>query len=95
MDFSGLMQLALVACVDEPLNVLLESGPPEAVKESAPCGVKPFVAEVVVGVMNEMKSLRRENIKLVPPVVLPSPESPIEDKEACCLSKESSRGLVI
>ena len=44
MDFGGLTNLTLMACLDEPLDVGLKCWPPEVIEEGAACGIETLVA---------------------------------------------------
>ena len=81
-DFRGLADLALVAGLDEPLDVSLECGPPKAIEEDAACGIEALVAELIMSVTDEGVSHGGAGVKLVPAAVLSSPESPSCDEEA-------------
>ena len=78
VDFSGLSKLALVTGVDVPLYVTVESGPPEAVKKSAACGVDALVAKTVVSFTNSRETLSGCEKKLVMAGRVASPESSVQ-----------------
>lgn len=69
-----LVDLALVARFDIPLDIAVEQWPPETVGEGAACGVVTLVTEAVVGVVDEGEAEGRCNIKLVSPVMLQPPK---------------------
>jgi len=59
------------------------------VEEGAACGVEPLVSEVVVSILDKRETPLDRDEKLVPTLLLPSPEPTIEDEESSCQSKES------
>lgn len=61
-DLGGLPELALMACVSVPFDILLEQWPPKAIKEGAARGIEPLVAEVVMGFTDKQESLVRGDI---------------------------------
>src|SRR5712672_3641160 len=73
-DLGGLAKLALVAGVDEPLDILLERGPPEAVCKRMAGQIEPLVTEVVVCVANKGHALGVRGVKLVVALDLVLPE---------------------
>ena len=77
-DFSGLTELALVAGVDVPFDVLFQCWPPEPIKESAACGIEPSMTQIVVGILDKDMSLRWGDIQLVFTVPLSPPKSAVE-----------------
>ena len=87
-NLGSLPELALVACVSVPLDILLERRPPEAIEEGAARRIKPFVAEVVVSVADQWESLVRGNVELMLPIALSSPELVVEEEEPGCCPKE-------
>ena len=61
VNLRGLSKLALVTGGDVPLDVVVESGPPETVEEGAPSRINAFVSEVIVCSANNGKSVREWN----------------------------------
>lgn len=85
------MKLALVANTDIPLDILLEGGPLKPVEGCAASRIKILVSDVIVGVA--MK--RRGSVKLMPALVLATPESPVHEKEVLRPSEQASAGRAI
>ena len=48
------------------------------------CGVKAFVTEIVISIVDEMKLLVRSNIELMLPMTLLLLELTIKYEEVCC-----------
>src|SRR5258708_37501118 len=94
-DFSSLVKLALVASIDVPFDVLLESRPPESVEEGVLCGIEAFVSEVVVCFMDEVKMLGGGDVKLMSSMTLPSPKSPFKEKEPHSHPEEPRASFVV
>jgi hypothetical protein len=78
------MDLALVAGLDEPLDVSFECGPPEVIKEDAACGIEALVAKFVVSVVDEGVSNGGVGIKLVSATMLSLPKLPSCDEKVVC-----------
>ena len=74
-NLGGLSKLTLVASVDVPFDVVVDSGPPEVIEQGALSGVNTLVSEIVVGSVNDSESIRKGDEKLVTAVriVLPKP----------------------
>ena len=76
-DLCHLAKLALVISTDIPLDVLLKGGPPKPVEECAVDGVEALMSQMVVSVVNQGKMRGRRDVKLMPALVLTTPESSI------------------
>ncbi len=94
-DFSSLAKLALVASIDVPFDVLLESRPPETVEEGVLCGIEAFVSKVVMCFVDEVKTLGGGDVKLMLSMTLPLPKSPFKEKEPCSCPEEPRVSFVV
>jgi len=81
LDLGRLMNLALMASFDEPLDIGFECWPPGVVEEGAVCGIKTLVAKLVMCVADKGVLHRGAGIELVSSVVLLSPKSSSCDEE--------------
>ena len=48
--------LTLMTCMQEPLDVLVDGGPPEAIGQVATCSIKPLVTELVMSLGKQRPS---------------------------------------
>ena len=83
--------LALVTCLNVPLDVGVERGPPEAVEKGAAHGIEALVAKPVVGIADEHILNGRAGVELVPAVVLLPPKASPGDEEAVCSANETGQ----
>jgi hypothetical protein len=87
-DFGGLMDLALVTCLNILLYIGVKCGPPEAVEKGAACGVETLMAELVVGIMDERVLNGGVGVELVLAMVLLPPKASPSDEETVCSANE-------
>ena len=92
-DFGGLADLALVTCLNVPLDVRVERRPPEAVEKGAARGIEALVAKPVVGVADERVSYGRAGVELVPAVVLLLPKASPGNEEAVCSANKTGQRI--
>ena len=90
-DFGGLVDLALVTCLNVPFNVSFEGWPPEAVEKSTACRVEALVTKLVVSITDKGILCRRVDIKLVMAAMLLPPKSTTSDEETVHSASEISK----
>ena len=70
-----------MAGLDVPLDIMIEVGPPESVKEVAPDGEYSLMAKGVVGLSDQFEAAAFRNVSLVFAVSVVAPEPVVEDEE--------------
>jgi hypothetical protein len=67
------MDLALVTCLNKPLDILIEEWPPEALQELHTHGVDLFVTQNIMYLLQQLVPLLLRHYNLVSSVCVPSP----------------------
>ncbi len=93
-ELSKLSELAFVAGSDVPLNVLVESRPPEALEKLRSDGVDAFVSEGIVGLAYQVESRGRVYDLLMDAALLSSPRLTVSEEEGGGVLDESAELVV-